>query len=104
MDLLNPDATARFLGLTHERYASVLSKHFGKTVKFTFSDEPAAGMPQPPNSVPWFPGLPQAYVACHKHTRRNADGASSPIFRCSSSSLASEFPLPLRARVWLYTT
>jgi hypothetical protein len=63
VDLLNPDATARFLGLTHESYASVLSKHFGKTVKFTFTDEPAAGMPQPPNSVPWFPGLPQAYEA-----------------------------------------
>jgi hypothetical protein len=65
VDLLNPDATARFLGLTHESYASVLRKHFGKTVKFTFSDEPAAGMPQPPNSVPWFPGIQQAYeVQC----------------------------------------
>ena len=63
VDLLNPAATARFLGLTHESYASVLSKHFGKAVKFTFTDEPAVGMPQPPNSVPWFPGLQQAYEA-----------------------------------------
>jgi hypothetical protein len=63
VDLLNPDATARFLELTHDRYATVLSKHFGKTVKFTFTDEPTAGMPQPPRSIPWFSGIQQAYEA-----------------------------------------
>ena len=63
VDLLNPDATARFLELTHARYASVLSKHFGKTVKFMFTDEPAAGMPQAPRSIPWFPGIEQRYEA-----------------------------------------
>ena len=63
VDLLNPDATARFIGLTHERYATVLSKHFGRTVRFTFTDEPAAGMPRPPHNIPWFPGIQQAYEA-----------------------------------------
>ena len=63
VDLLNPDATARFLELTHARYASVLSQHFGKTVRFTFTDEPAAGMPQAPRSIPWFPGIEQMYEA-----------------------------------------
>lgn len=62
-DLFNPDATARFIGLTHERYAAVLGKHFGTTVRFLFTDEPAAGMPQPPRGIPWFPALPQAYEA-----------------------------------------
>ncbi len=60
-DLLNPDATARFIKLTHERYATGLSKHFGKAVKFMFTDEPAAGMPHPPDSIPWFPGIEEAY-------------------------------------------
>lgn len=63
VDLLNPDATSRFLELTHDRYATVLRQHFGKTVKFTFTDEPAAGMPQPPRTIPWFAGIEAAYAA-----------------------------------------
>ena len=63
VDLLNPEATARFMRLTHEGYATVLSRHFGKTVKFIFTDDPSAGMPRPPNSIPWFPGIQQAYEA-----------------------------------------
>jgi hypothetical protein len=63
VDLLNPDTTARFLDLTHERYAAGLGKHFGKTVRFMFTDEPAAGMPQSPKSLPWFLGLEQEYEA-----------------------------------------
>jgi len=63
VDLLNPEATRRFLALTHEGYAKVSSAHFGRTVKFMFTDEPTAGMPHPPGSVPWFPGLPEAYAS-----------------------------------------
>ena len=68
VDLLNPDATARFIGLTHQCYATVLSKHFGKAVRFMFTDEPSAGMPHPPNSIPWFPGMEQAYEAQCGHS------------------------------------
>ncbi|MCC6699451.1 MAG: hypothetical protein IT365_27750, partial [Candidatus Hydrogenedentes bacterium] len=56
-DLLNPEATRRFISLTHEEYAGVLAPHFGKAVRFTFTDEPGAGMPRPPDSVPWTPGI-----------------------------------------------
>ena len=63
VDLHNPAATDRFLELTHERYAATLKKHLGKTVKFTFTDEPGAGMPQPPRNIPWFPGIETAYEA-----------------------------------------
>jgi len=63
VDLLNPGATARFVELTHDRYAAALGRHFGKTVKFTFTDEPGAGMPQSPRSIPWFTGLETAYEA-----------------------------------------
>lgn len=63
VDLLNPDATARFTELTHDRYATALRRHFGHAVKFTFTDEPNAAMPQPPKSIPWFPGMEQTYAA-----------------------------------------
>ena len=56
------------LGVLYDRYASVLGRHFGKAVKFMFTDEPAAGMPQPPNRIPWFPGLEQAYEAQSGHS------------------------------------
>ncbi len=40
-DLLNPDAVAAFLEITHERYYSLLFEHFGKTVIGFFTDEPS---------------------------------------------------------------
>ena len=40
-DLLNPQTTKTFIGLTHERYAAAVGSHFGQTIKFTFTDEPA---------------------------------------------------------------
>ena len=39
-DLLNPEAVQAFIRITHERYYSVLSEHFGKTVIAMFTDEP----------------------------------------------------------------
>ena len=38
--LLEPGATARFLELTHDRYAKVCGEEFGKTIRFAFTDEP----------------------------------------------------------------
>jgi hypothetical protein len=60
-DLLNPDATRRFLSLTQDAYASVLAPNFGKTVQFTFTDEPSVGMPRPPEFLPWTNGLDTLY-------------------------------------------
>ena len=39
-DLLNPNATACFLRLTHERYYKALTEYYGKTVIAMFTDEP----------------------------------------------------------------
>ena len=39
-DLLNPETTRTFMELTHKRYAEAVGSHFGKTIKFTFTDEP----------------------------------------------------------------
>lgn len=40
VDTLNPEATRRFLSLTHERYAAVVGEAFGSTVPAIFTDEP----------------------------------------------------------------
>lgn len=39
-DILAPGAVRKFLELTHERYAKHIGRHFGKTFRFTFTDEP----------------------------------------------------------------
>ena len=39
-DLLNPEAAAYFLELTHERYAAMFSGKFGTTITGMFTDEP----------------------------------------------------------------
>lgn len=38
--VIEPGATERFIELTHEAYKRYIGHHFGKTVKFTFMDEP----------------------------------------------------------------
>jgi len=40
LDTLNPQAVARFLEVTHERYAEVVGEHFGITILAMFTDEP----------------------------------------------------------------
>lgn len=41
-DLLNKEATERFIGITHEKYASALNDALGKSVTAVFTDEPKA--------------------------------------------------------------
>lgn len=45
-DLLNPEATERFIQLTHERYKEILADEFGKAIPYIFTDEPAVHGPQ----------------------------------------------------------
>jgi hypothetical protein len=40
-DIMNPDAVAAFIRLTHDAYASTLKDHFGSTVLAMFTDEPS---------------------------------------------------------------
>jgi len=64
-DLMNPQATATFIELAHERYRTAVGKEFGKTVLGMFTDEPrllgCVGTPE----VPWSPRLPTAYKRMH---------------------------------------
>ena len=40
-DLLNPEAVAAFIRLTHARYAANLGEHLGRAVVAMFTDEPS---------------------------------------------------------------
>ena len=40
-DLLNPEAVATFIRLTHDKYYGALSEYFGNTVIAVFTDEPS---------------------------------------------------------------
>jgi hypothetical protein len=40
-DILNPDAVACFIRLTHERYRHFVGDHFGSTITAMFTDEPS---------------------------------------------------------------
>ena len=62
-DLLNPDAVAAFLELTHDVYAAALGEHLGTTVVAMFTDEPfLLGRGHRPLARPYTPGL-EAEVA-----------------------------------------
>jgi hypothetical protein len=63
-DLLNPQATKTFIGLTHERYAAAVGSHFGRTIKFTFTDEPAYRFPAPGSTIPWPNGAKDVFRRC----------------------------------------
>ena len=52
-DLLNPEATATFISLTHDRYRDVVGVHFGKTIHFVFTDEPAFPYVVDGREIPW---------------------------------------------------
>ena len=59
-DILNPEAVACFLRLTHDRYYEHLSDFFGTTIIALFTDEPGVfgKTPlRPPQARPFTPGL-----------------------------------------------
>ncbi|MFH1570634.1 MAG: glycosylhydrolase-like jelly roll fold domain-containing protein [Gemmatimonadota bacterium] len=65
-DILNPDAIACFLRLTHERYFQALGDHFGSTIIALFTDEPSVfgkGAQRPREARPYTPGF-AAWLAC----------------------------------------
>jgi hypothetical protein len=57
-DLLQPEAVATFLRLTHARYAAELGEHLGRTVVALFTDEPSLlGRGARRGIQPYTPGL-----------------------------------------------
>jgi hypothetical protein len=62
-DLLNPDAVAKFIHLTHERYYSRLKKYFGNTIQAFFTDEPEIlGRGSRKGLMPWTDGFLEWYI------------------------------------------
>ncbi|MFA6240611.1 MAG: glycosyl hydrolase [Candidatus Hydrogenedentales bacterium] len=98
VDLLNPDATQRFLEITHEAYARVLSEYFGNTIPFTFTDEPSAGMPRPPDSIPWTAGVDALFAERHAHAMLES---MPEMFAAPAPEVSAEVGL---ARIELYDT
>ena len=63
-DLLNPASVESFIRLTHEKYYSALSDHFGKTVIAIFTDEPSlTGRCAVNGIIPWTNGLVDDFLA-----------------------------------------
>lgn len=57
-DLLNPEATAAFIRLTHERYFAAMPEHFGRTITAFFTDEPdLLGRNARRGALPWTRGF-----------------------------------------------
>ena len=61
VDRLNPEATQRFLALTHDGYRQAAGNAFGTTIRIAFTDEPNAGQVVPGHSLPWTAGLGETF-------------------------------------------
>jgi hypothetical protein len=98
-NLLMPEATARFLAVTHEQYAAAIGKFFGSTVRAIFTDEPSlAGQHQPrkPGSAAWqatwSAAMEKALGGDFRQRLANAgDVARSPLWRDYWAAYASVF-------------
>lgn len=67
IDLLDPEATDRFLALTHQQYARHLGDDLGRYFQSTFTDEPSLMSmflkPMPWSVLPWAPNLAHEFRA-----------------------------------------
>jgi len=61
VDRLNPEATQRFIDLTHDGYKNAVGDNFGKAIVFAFTDEPSAGRIAPGQQLPWTDGLSEEF-------------------------------------------
>jgi len=88
-NLLLPQATARFLEVTHEQYARAVGEFFGSTVRAIFTDEPSLALqhkPRPPGDtawrLAWSSALDEALGGDFpKRIAQAADVAHSPLWR-----------------------
>ena len=57
-NLLHPEVTPQFIRLTHERYLEAVGEHFGKTIRFTFTDEPTMPSARLGERIAWTDDFP----------------------------------------------
>ncbi|MEN6312013.1 MAG: hypothetical protein ABFD80_10805, partial [Acidobacteriota bacterium] len=85
VDVLNPEATAAYVRLTHEATYKRLGAHFGKTIKGFFSDETGFRNVTSYKSLPGEPGMPMPW---------------SPAFPAYFKKLKGYDPAPLLPSLW----
>ncbi|MBN1346399.1 MAG: hypothetical protein JXQ73_27170 [Phycisphaerae bacterium] len=98
-NLLMPEATRRFLEVTHERYASAIGEFFGTTVRAIFSDEPSLAHQHRPRSagqtgwqLPWSAAMDKALGGdFRKRMAEVSDVAKWPGWRDYWSAYARTF-------------
>lgn len=61
-DILNPEAVAKFIELTHDRYYEELKEYFGNTIIAFFTDEPCALGRNAGRFRQWLPNLEQEII------------------------------------------
>mgnify|MGYP000849818411 FL=1 len=64
IDVLNPEAVAEFIRVTHEQYYQHVGGHFGSTIPGVFADEPTYRS-KAEDSIPWSPLLPGYFRSEH---------------------------------------
>ncbi|GHV01279.1 glycoside hydrolase [Clostridia bacterium] len=74
VDILNKDAIAYFIAVTHEEYKKRFGKYFGGVIKGIFTDEPHAS----PRGLPWGKYVPAAF---QERFGRDIYGALPYLFR-----------------------
>ena len=60
VDTLNPEAIARFLEVTHDKYAELFGDDFGGAIPGVFTDEPQC-RPFAPNAIAWTDGMAEEF-------------------------------------------
>ncbi len=60
-DNLIPEATEKFLDMTHRSYRRYAGEFFGGTIRFAFTDEPQLGC-CPAGKLPWTPGIEEEFL------------------------------------------
>ena len=64
-DLLDPATVDSFIRITYDAYYAKLSRHFGKTIRAIFTDEPSImGRGPLPGLIAWSHGILEEYIAC----------------------------------------
>lgn len=58
---LVPESVDLFLKMTHHAYQKHVGKHFGKTIRFAFTDEPELG-PLAWGGIPWIEGFEEEFL------------------------------------------
>ena len=61
--VIEPGATERFIELTHERIKKYCGRHFGKTIRFAFMDEPIFPFSWPGKNLGWSSDFAEVFKA-----------------------------------------